>query len=100
MIEGLNAMGFALTEADFPITTENHLVQLEYARRGLGIGIFPTAVGDADPALTRVLPDFPSIPFPVWLTAHRDVATSRRIRMVFDLLAECLGQKDGVAGAD
>jgi hypothetical protein len=28
------------------------------------------------------------ITFPVWLTTHRELHTSRRIRLVFDLLAE------------
>jgi hypothetical protein len=30
--------------------------------------------------------------FPIWLTTHRELNTSRRVRMVFDLLAEELGK--------
>ena len=29
-------------------------------------------------------------PVPIWVTAHRELRTSRRIRVVFDLLAEAL----------
>ena len=39
-----------------------------------------------------VLPDWPGIPVPLWLIAHREVQTSRRIRIVFDFLAEALGR--------
>jgi hypothetical protein len=32
---------------------------------------------------------------PVWLATHRELHTSRRIRVVFDLLAEELGRSPG-----
>jgi hypothetical protein len=31
--------------------------------------------------------------FPIWLVAHRELNTSRRIRLVFDLLAQDLAAK-------
>ena len=40
--------------------------------------------------MERVLPDMEPIVFPIWLTTHRELHTSRRIRLVFDLLAEHL----------
>lgn len=30
---------------------------------------------------------------PIWLTSHRELSTSRRIRVVFDLLAAELGDR-------
>jgi DNA-binding transcriptional LysR family regulator len=40
-----------------------------------------------DPVLVRAQPDAPPlVRFPVWLAAHRDLHTSRRIRLVFDRL--------------
>ncbi len=47
-------------------------------------------VGDAEPRVRRVLPDMPPLPIPVWLATRRELRTSRRIRVVFDLLAEAL----------
>ena len=44
-------------------------------------------VGDAEPLVRRALPDMEPIMFPIWLVAHRELTASRRIRMVFDLLA-------------
>lgn len=86
-LKGLNAMGFNLTERNFPILTENYLVMWELVKHGLGIGILDGSIGDAEPKVTRVLPDLAPLMFPIWLVAHRELNTSRRIRLVFDLLA-------------
>ncbi len=40
--------------------------------------------------IERVLPDLPPVDFPLWLVTHRELHTARRIRIVFDLLAEFL----------
>jgi DNA-binding transcriptional LysR family regulator len=90
-ITGLNSLGFDLSSKNFPIHTENHMVLWELTKRGLGIGVIIEEVGDAEPRVRRVLPAMPPIPVPAWLVAHREVHTSRRVRMVFDLIAEHLG---------
>jgi DNA-binding transcriptional LysR family regulator len=90
MIGYLEKMGVPLTAKNFPIVSENHLVQWELAKAGVGICFVMSEVGDAEPKVRRVTPDFPPIPVPMWLVAHRELATSRRIRVVFDLLAEAL----------
>ena len=86
-VKGLNAMGFDLTERNFPILTENYLVMWELVKQGLGIGILDGSIGDAEPKVKRVLPENAPLMFPIWLVAHRELRTSRRIRIVFDLLA-------------
>lgn len=83
---GLNAIGFNLTQRNFPIMTENYLVMWELVKHGLGIGILDGNIGDAEPLVERVLPDLEPLMFPIWLVAHRELNTSRRIRTVFDLL--------------
>lgn len=92
MLSALNAKGLGLTQANFPVLTENHLVHWQLCRWGAGIGIVPEAIGDADPLVRRVLPDLSPMEFPIWLTAHREVRTSRRVRIVFEMLAEQLLQ--------
>jgi hypothetical protein len=42
------------------------------------------------PGVEIVMPEQVSIPVPICLTTHRELHTSRRIRLVFDLLAEAL----------
>jgi DNA-binding transcriptional LysR family regulator len=92
-LKGLNAMGLSLTEQNFPILVENYLVMWEFVRAGLGIGVLDGHIGDADAAVRRVLPDLPPLMFPIWLVAHRELTTSRRIRVVFDLLIKELAHR-------
>jgi hypothetical protein len=42
------------------------------------------------PGIVRVLDDVAPVRFPVWLVSHRELRTSRRIRVVFEALAEGL----------
>ena len=91
MITGLRNVGLDLERSQFPIVTDNHLVQWEMCKAGLGICIVMEQVGDAEPLVRRLLPGI-ALPVPVWLTSHRELRTSRRIRVVFDLLAEELGR--------
>jgi DNA-binding transcriptional LysR family regulator len=88
MLKGLNTLGLGLTEANFPLLTESYLVMWELVRQGAGIGILDAHIGDADPIVRRVLPNLEPLVFPIWLVSHRQLTTSRRIRMVYDFLAE------------
>jgi DNA-binding transcriptional LysR family regulator len=92
-IKGLNALGLNLTERNFPILAENYLVMWEMVKHGLGIGIQDGVIGDREPVVRRVLPDLEPLVFSMWLVTHREVNTSRRIRVVFDLLAEELSKQ-------
>lgn len=91
-MDGLNMMGLNLTKKNFPVLTENYLVMWELVKQGVGIGILDGNIGDAEPLVQRVLSDLEPLIFPIWLVAHRELSTSRRIRMVFDLLAEELAK--------
>ena len=92
MIKGLNALGLSLTPANFPVKTENHLVHWEMVKNGVGIGIVPISVGSVEPRVRQVLPDMTPMAFPMWLATHREVNTSRRVRLVFDLLVQELSR--------
>ncbi len=92
MIQALGQLGFELEQRNFVLACENQLVQWELIKRGLGIGVNADVVGDAEPGVERILPELPAIPVPVWLVSHRELHTSRRVRFVFDLLAEALAE--------
>ena len=87
-LKGLNELGLGLTEGNFPIRCGDHLVQWEMVKQGLGIGVMIAAVGDAEPKVENAAPWLPAFEFDVWLAAHREVNTSRRVRLVFDFLAD------------
>ena len=87
LMNELNKRGMNLTKKNFSLLSENYLVHWELVKQGLGIGIMPEEIADADPLVQQVLPKLEAITFPIWLTTHRELNTSRRVRMVFDLLA-------------
>lgn len=86
VVKVLNERGFQVTLRNFPVITENHLVQWELVKHGLGIGFMTEYVGDAEPMVERAIPGFDPFPAEVWLVAHRELKTSRRVRKVFDFL--------------
>ena len=90
LIKGLRAMGIDVEERNFPVLTENYTVMWSLVKQGVGIGILDGNIGDAEPLVRRVLPDMQPLMFPIWLVAHREVNTSRRVRRVFDFLADAL----------
>ncbi|MBU1174918.1 MAG: LysR family transcriptional regulator [Alphaproteobacteria bacterium] len=96
LIQGLGHYGFAFEMANMRVISSSHLVQLELVRAGIGLGVFPTRIAARDPDLVAVLPDLTQpLDIPIWLTTHREVHTSRRVRLVFDLLVEELGKLAG-----
>lgn len=91
MVNMMVGLGMKVTQENFPIVSENHLVQWQMVKQGLGLGVITDLIGEKEPAVVRALPDLAPIMVPIWLTAHREVRTSRRVRFVFDLLADALG---------
>ena len=86
----LNEIGLSLTRDNFKLTSESGAVAWEMVKQGLGIGVMAKEVADRTPGVECVLPDLDPIPVPIWLVTHRELHTSRRIRLVFDVLAESL----------
>lgn len=92
LVATLNAFGLPVSRRNFRHVTDNGLVLAGITERGLGIAVTPEVFAARMVGLEPVLPDWPGIPVPLWLIAHREVQTSRRVRVVFDFLAEALGR--------
>lgn len=89
LLQFLNEHGLSLTRRNFKITSSSGTVIVALLQQGLGISVLTTDMVKHAPDLEQVLPDvFEPIPVPCWLVTHRELHTSRRIRLVFDLLAE------------
>lgn len=86
----LNALGLSLTQGSFPLASENGVVAWHYVRAGLGVGAMIEEVARLSPEVECVLPELPAIPVPVFLVTHRELRTSRRIRIVFDHITALL----------
>lgn len=93
MLEYLSNIGIDLAQDNFRIGSESGVVAWKMACDGLGISVMSDGVAAQFSQMERLLPDMNPITFPVWLTTHRELHTSRRIRLVFDLLAELLAER-------
>ena len=89
----LAEMGLPIGKENFMLSSENGAVTWEMVKQGLGISLMAEEVAALTPGVECVLPDFEPMPIPVWLVTHRELHTSRRIRLVFDVLAEALGDR-------
>lgn len=93
LIALFDEIGLRLTNANFLIGSESGVVAWELARQGYGIIVMSDDVAAHAPDMERILPDMEPIVFPIWLAVHRELATSRRIRLVFDLLVEYFSER-------
>lgn len=90
LLTRLNETGLTLTKNNFKLISESGAVAWELVKQGLGIGLMVKEVGDRTAGVECILPDLDPITVPIWLVTHRELHTSRRIRLVFDLLAASL----------
>ncbi|WP_339409394.1 LysR family transcriptional regulator [Pseudomonas sp. EA_35y_Pfl2_R5] len=86
----LHAVGLLLSSANFRSYADNSVTYWEMVRQGLGIGAIMEEIARETPGMVRVLEDVAPFQLPIWLVTHRELRTARRIRIVFDLLAEIL----------
>jgi DNA-binding transcriptional LysR family regulator len=95
--EHLSAAGIPISADKFRIVSSNSVVLWEMVQRGLGICMMLEDIAAQMPNVVRVLPELPGTRVPVWLVSHRELHTSRRVRLVFDVLADAISRniKDG-----
>jgi len=91
----LQQHGLPLSEANFSCYADHSVAHWELVRQGLGIGAMMEEIAQSTPGIVRVLDDVPPVRFPIWLVTHRELRTSRRIRVVFEALAQGLAGNGG-----
>ncbi|WP_199243997.1 LysR family transcriptional regulator [Bacterioplanes sanyensis] len=92
MLEYLAQQGLSLKAEQFRIQTGSGNCMLQLIREGLGFGFLPHDIGELFDDLVAVLPQQFNPDIPIWLATHRELRTSQRIRLVYDLLASELTQ--------
>ncbi|MEO5805891.1 LysR family transcriptional regulator [Devosia sp.] len=80
-------LGFALTREHFAFRTDSQTNLFELIRAGLGIGFGQHQLVRRTPGMVAILPQLPVPALEVWLTTHRELFTSVRIRAIYDALA-------------
>lgn len=95
LLRGFRAAGLNVGREFFALRCDNHLSCWNMAVAGMGICFATTLVASRWPQMRSVLPPESNTTLPVWVTAHRELRQSARIRVVFDALA--LGLRSMVA---
>lgn len=90
----LRQHGLNLNEDNFSCYSDHTVAHWALVRQGMGIGAMMNEIARTTPGMVRVLDDLPPVRFPIWLVSHRELRTSRRIRVVFEALAEGLKAED------
>ncbi len=88
---GAKNIGFDLNRKDFALRTDSQTAIWELVRAGLGISFAQRELVASAPGMEALLPQLIIPPLEIWLTTHRELFTSRRIRVIYDRLGELLG---------
>lgn len=92
LIDMLNSVDINVSSDNFIAMSDSILVQWELVKRGMGIGIMEEGVGNSENLICEAAPWLDPFSFPVWLVAHRELHTNRRVRFVYDWLAKALSR--------
>jgi len=92
VIQGFRAAGLEVDREFFAFRSDNQIVAWRMVVAGFGIGFNQVQVGRAEKRVRQLFVETPLPELPIWLTAHADLKTSRRIRRVYDFLADQLGR--------
>jgi DNA-binding transcriptional LysR family regulator len=86
-VDRLNSAGIPVAKESIGVSSESAVVLWEMVRSGLGVCLMLRQIAERMQGITRLLPELPGIPVPVWLVCHRELRTNHRVRLVFDMLA-------------
>ncbi len=90
ILRGFQANFFPVTREAFALRSDDLIVQWQAVRAGLGVGFLADYMVQGDDQVQRILPALPLPGLAMWLTVHREIRTSQRIRAVYDFLAQSL----------
>ncbi|MBX2803202.1 MAG: LysR family transcriptional regulator [Myxococcales bacterium] len=90
MVDRLRQLDLQIELDQLHAVSQSHLVGWQMVKAGLGIGVMTDQIAASDPTVERAWKDLPSVQVPLWLVTHRELRSSRRLRIVFDWMAEAL----------
>jgi DNA-binding transcriptional LysR family regulator len=81
---------FPITPDLFALRTDSELTHLALLRAGFGVSAAQRRIAERDPNLVPILAEAFSFELEVWVVMHEDLRGDRRMRLLFDHLAEGL----------
>ncbi len=99
VVQSLRRLGLTLTREMFALRCDADLAQLAALRAGFGLGVCQFGIARRDPDLVPVLTNVFKFEIEMWLAMHKDLRGTKRMRLLFDHLAEGLGAYAATARA-
>jgi DNA-binding transcriptional LysR family regulator len=90
ILRAFAGFGYPVGREVFAFRSDDLIAYWEAVRAGLGVGFVADYLARTDNQLVPLLPTLKIPPIPVWLTVHREIRTSPRIRAVYDFLAAAI----------
>ncbi len=90
LIRAMRQAGWPVSRAFFRLRTDDQAAHWQLVRAGGGVGVMQQAIGGADPAVERLMPEQPLPSLPVWLTVHQALRRVPRVARVWEALGEGL----------
>ena len=90
ILRAFAGFGYPVGNEAFAFRTDDLIAYWEAVRAGLGVGFVADYLARTDNQLVPLLPNLKIPPLPIWLTVHREIRTSPRIRAVYDFLAAAI----------
>jgi DNA-binding transcriptional LysR family regulator len=84
----LQAYGLNIKREDFGLRVDNDLARANALRAGYGIGICQIGVARREPDLVHLFAKAFRAELPLWLVMHKDLRSTRRMRLLFDFLVQ------------
>lgn len=91
LINAAKGLGLAVKRSDFVLRTDSQTAMWEMMKAGLGIGFAQLGLVRETHGMRELLPMISPPALEVWLTTHRELFLSPRIRAIYDRLATGLG---------
>jgi len=90
ILQHARRLGITLTRDNFVLLSDDQPHLWELMRAGLGIGFAQEMLVRRTPGMVPIAVDLQIPNLQVWLTTHRELFTSHRIRVIYDALADGL----------
>ena len=87
LINGMREHGLQAERSDFPLRTDDVVLQWEMLAEGCGLCFCQVHYGAADPRVEQLDLPIPVPSLPIWLTANGAIRHTPRIRAIWDFLA-------------
>ena len=87
-------------DARIALTANSLFTQLHAAEQGLGLAVLPCYIADAHPLLARCLPPTQCVSQDIWLVIQRGLRDAPRVRVVADLVAAAVKDKQKVLAGE